>query len=82
MDDDEIFQATGLSPEETTVAAIREWARRLGSDRSDMEKAAQTLGRLRSIDPAIVLDLRRTNLQGFEFMDARMKGADLSGARI
>lgn len=88
----------GLSPEDaatllnTAVArlsgsALLSWARSLEPMRTDMEKAAQSLGRLRHLDPSLKTDLRRANLQGFslrglDFTDAEMSGACMEGADL
>lgn len=81
----------GASPDE-----LRDWAAKLTHIRPDMEKAAQSLGRLLRIDghdisPADI-DLRQANLQGFDlatlnfanarFDGAMMQGANLSGAEM
>jgi hypothetical protein len=75
---------------------LRKWAQGLKPFRTDVEKAAQTLGRLRDIMgadlDAITIDLRGANLQGFDLNNlcfdiaklqrARMEGADLIAARM
>ncbi len=76
---------------------IRKWAGALKPIRPDMEKAAQTLGRLPKLvdgyDPEkIKPDLRSCNLQGFdlkgfcfkssEMEQAWLQGADLTDAKI
>lgn len=59
--------------------------------RADMEKAAQTLGRLktiRGVEPDLVeIDLRGANLSGFDlselwFTEAQLEGANLVGANL
>jgi hypothetical protein len=79
----------GLEGEAATPEAIVEWARGLGPIRSDLEKAAQVLGRLREIEGQgnLVLDLREANLQGLDlsrlnFADADLSFAWLQGAAI
>ncbi len=76
--------------------ALKKWAQGLKPVRSDMERAVQTLGRLKRIpgvDPATVqIDLRGANLQGFDlghlcfdgtdFREAHMEGVDLHGASL
>ncbi len=73
-------------PKEADAEEIRAWARTVKSTRSDKEKAAQTLGRLRDIvgvDLArLRLDLRRANLQGFGLRELNFEKADLSEARL
>ena len=75
---------------------LSNWAHSLQPFRTDVEKAAQTLGRLRDIMgadlDAITIDLRGANLQGFDLNNlcfdiaklqrARMEGADLTEARL
>ena len=81
----------GASPEE-----LREWARALTVQRTDMEKAAQTLGQLRKIDwpgrDDLFIKLAGINLQAFalsgcdfqkaNLVGARLEGADHAGARL
>ncbi|MEC3861130.1 pentapeptide repeat-containing protein [Mesobacterium sp. TK19101] len=78
-------------PEGADVDAPRAWAAALEPARSDMEKAAQTLGRLRDIPDVdvtrIEIDLRSANLQGFDlqhlnFEKARFEKAELQGANL
>jgi len=78
-------------PEDATPGALGTWARGLTPKRSDMQRAAQVLGRLRKI-PGVTLqkgriDLRRANLQGFDlreldFTKARLNDAHLEGANL
>ncbi len=79
----------GLSREEATPEALREWAHSLRPIRSDLEKAAQVLGRLRKVpgQDGLVVDLREANLQGFDlkgsdFDKAQMEGAQMQGANL
>ncbi len=71
----------GASPDE-----IRKWASTLRPTRTDMERAAQALGRLRRIPgvdfPGATINLRGTNLQGFDLSGLAFSGARLSGARM
>ena len=83
-------------PQSATPSDLREWAQKLEPIRPDMEKAAQSLGRLQRIDGHDITqgdtDLRQANLQGFDlkvlnfekalFQGAEMQGADLSGAEM
>lgn len=80
-----------VAPEAATPGELREWAWGLRACRSDMENAAQTLGRLQAItgaDPEQVkIDLRGANLQGFDlqgaiFKEARLQGAQMQGAYL
>jgi hypothetical protein len=74
----------GLSEKDATPRALADWARGLGPIRSDLEKAAQVLGRLRRItgQSNLVLDLRNANLQGFDLQGLDFENARLSSARI
>ncbi|GHG93145.1 pentapeptide repeat-containing protein [Pseudodonghicola xiamenensis] len=62
------------------------WAESLTVKRSDMENAVRALGRLREINgveqKSVVIDLRRANLQGFDFRLLNFNGADLSEAHL
>ncbi|MFT6273248.1 MAG: hypothetical protein ACJA0F_002098 [Dinoroseobacter sp.] len=97
----ELSKQKGLTPKDhwipkdgASIPALREWARRLKPIRSDMEKAVQTLGRLREIEGQddLSIDLREANLQGFDLQglnfdtarmsSARMEGANLNGAQM
>jgi hypothetical protein len=68
-------------PQTEDVGEIRRWARSLRPARSDMENAAQVLGRLAQVNDSEIarraIDLRGANLQGFD-----LKGAQLPGARL
>lgn len=97
----ELSKQKGLTPKEhskpkdaASVPALREWVWGLKPIRSDMEKAVQTLGRLREIEGQenLSIDLREANLQGFDLFalnfdtarmsSARMEGANLSEAQM
>lgn len=92
----ELSKQKGLTPKDhgipedaASIPALRKWARRLQPIRSDMEKAAQTLGRLRGIEGLenLSIDLRAANLQGFDlqglnFDTARMSSARIEGAKL
>ncbi|MFT5344126.1 MAG: hypothetical protein ACI9BH_003352, partial [Paracoccaceae bacterium] len=73
-------------PEEDSLEILRKWAQSLKPYRSDMENAAQTLGRLKtisSVDPsAISIDLRGANLQEFNLNGAVLTNAKLIGANL
>lgn len=83
-------------PVDATPRELREWAAKLTPIRPDMEKAAQSLGRLQRIDGHDIvwgdIDLRQANLQGFDlgslnfenvlFESAKMQGANLWGAKM
>ena len=71
--------------------SIKYWASKLKPIRTDMERAAQTLGRLKSIEgedtQCILIDLHGANLQGFDlngcvFNDALLKEARMEGANL
>ena len=77
-------------PKGTKPAALQDWAKHL-MPRSDMQKAAQTMGRIRTISGValgdVVLDLRFCNLQGCDlknlnFDKAIMQDARLQGAQM
>ncbi|MCP3969446.1 MAG: pentapeptide repeat-containing protein [Rhodobacteraceae bacterium] len=81
----------GMTPDGETLEAMLEWAGGLTPVRSDMEKAAQTLGRLKDIAGVVAddipVDLRDANLQGFDlkglcFDKAQMSKARMEGARL
>ncbi len=87
-----IVPPAGASPDD-----LSDWARGLQVVRPDMEKAAQSLGRLQEIDghtirPDSDIDLEGANLQGFRltglqfdnavFSAAKMQGAYLDGAEL
>ncbi|WP_415403453.1 pentapeptide repeat-containing protein [Tateyamaria sp. SN3-11] len=83
-------------PIDATPDELWDWAQSLPKLRSDMEKAAQTLGRLAVMAPAPLtngeIDLRAANLQRADLIKAtlekawlqgaQMQGADLGGAQI
>ena len=83
-------------PDTKEPEKLRVWASRLKPKRTDMENAVQTLGRLmgneRLLEKGIDLrdlnlDLRNTNLQGFDlnglcFERTVLDGAQLQGARL
>ena len=77
-------------PKGAKPAALQDWAKHL-MPRSDMQKAAQTMGRIRTISGValgdVVLDLRFCNLQGCDlknlnFDKAIMQDARLQGAQM
>ena len=75
-------------PDDKSPDELREWADTLKPKRSDMEKAVQTLGRLRKITPDLApsdIDLTGANLQGMnlgglDFTKATLSRAQLQGA--
>ncbi|MFW5678276.1 MAG: pentapeptide repeat-containing protein, partial [Rhodosalinus sp.] len=73
-------------PETEDVREIKAWAHSLRPARSDMENAAQVLGRLAQInvseDLRRAIDLRDANLQGFDLTSALFNGAHLDGAQL
>lgn len=84
--DEEVFEVTGLRPEDADIKTVRAWAGRLTPCRSDIERAAQTLGRLSTI-PGVTLpdrsvDLRSANLQGFDLNWPNLEGAWLTDAHL
>ena len=87
---EEAAQKLNVTAEDISLAALRTWAYTL-KPRSDMENAAQTLGRLRAIAgvdaDAVTIDLRAANLQGIDFEGgnfnrARLEGAQFQGAKL
>ena len=73
-------------PEGMSPGDLEKWARDLKVKRSDMEKAVQTLGRLRAIAARagadLPIDLREANLQGMTLTGLDFEGADLRGAQL
>ena len=78
-------------PKDAPPDTLRGWAAGLTPARPDMEKAAQSLGRLQEIDNAPLapgdIDLREANLQGFDleglsFAKALFKGTRMEGAYL
>ena len=96
LTEEEALQTLGVSPDEAYTEALRDWAQTLEPARSDMQNAAQTLGRLTKTcglaENTIPIDLRKTNLQGFDLSgldfrkahlaEAQLQGAYLGGARL
>ncbi|WP_172295897.1 pentapeptide repeat-containing protein [Pseudoruegeria sp. HB172150] len=82
----EAAESLGLAEDEVSVSALRDWTRSLTPIRSDLEKAVQTLGRLKLIDGIvpddIPIDLSSANLQGFDLFEANLQKANLRGARM
>lgn len=78
-------------PENATPDELKEWADGLKVGRSDLQKAAQTLGRIRDI-PGVELednaiDLRGANLQAMDlswlnFGRGQWQGAQMQGAKL
>ncbi len=76
-------------PKDLSPEAMWTWAQNLKVERPDMERAVQSLSRLntqirrQSNDPSTkVVDLRNTNLQGFNLGGLDLQNADLSGAQM
>ncbi len=73
-------------PEGASPADLREWARGLKPVRSDMERAAQSIGRLLTIEgmtpERLDIDLSEINMQGFDLEKAHLRGANLEAARL
>ena len=67
------------------AAELNEWAKNL-KPRSDMEKAAQTMGRIRTISGVdlgeVGLDVRFCNLQGCDLKNLNFDKAIMQGARL
>jgi len=75
-----------VPPNETTPDQFRRWAWKLKPVRTDMELAAQSIGRLQNIKGHTIqpgdIDLRRANLQGFNLERSDFSGAMLREARL
>jgi uncharacterized protein YjbI with pentapeptide repeats len=78
-------------PEGLEVDALRDWAEALTVQRSDMEKAVQTLGRLpvfeddqgRTTRPDLTgANLQAMDLSGLDFEKSQLRGARLQGANL
>lgn len=93
MSESEALSHLGLHPDDVTIEALQNWSRSLRPYRTDVEKAAQTLGRLKGIPgvdaEAIRIDLRGANLQHFDLaarqadgLDAMFSGAKMAKARL
>ena len=86
QDPQQVLIDLGLTAADVTVEAQTKWARGLRPVRSDMERAAQTLGRLRRIlgadDATLTIDLRGANLQGFDLSGLDYEGSQMQGARL
>ena len=71
--------------EPTSIDDLKDWVKTL-KPRSDMENAAQTLGRLRAIAgvdaDSVTIDLRAANLQGIDFEGGNFNRARLEGAQL
>lgn len=91
------YPAQKMPPDCETPDEINTWAHSLAPVRSDMEKAVQTLGhftkKVPNYDPETIrIDLRETNLQGFNLSNinlaygrlanAQMQGANLNWATL
>ena len=76
-------------PDDASPQDLREWARGLIPARPDMERAAQSLGRINPPDETRRaafgpgnIDLRRCNLQGFDLGELNLQGANLGVAQL
>ncbi len=82
--------STEAPPEDPPATGIRNdlfmWANGLEVQRSDMESAVQVLGRLKKIPNVdagkITIDLRRSNLQGFDLQNLQFDAANFDGAMM
>jgi uncharacterized protein YjbI with pentapeptide repeats len=86
LDSSGALYALDLHPDDVTIEGLGRWAAALAPCRTDMEKAAQALGRLRNI-PGIVeddvkIDLRGAMLQSFDLRSLDFREASLEGARM
>lgn len=78
-------------PKDPEEAELIDWSRQLRPFRTDVERAAQALGRLHDIQGVVLadtdLDLREANLQGFDlngltFPRAQMAHGRMEGAKL
>lgn len=76
-------------PDDASTRGLREWAHGLIPARPDMERAAQSLGRINPQDETMRaafgprnIDLRRCNLQGFDLRGLNLQGANLDMAHL
>lgn len=73
-------------PNDATPVVLQRWASDLSPVRPDIEKAAQTLGRLQKIKTASLsstdIDLRGANLQGCDLYKLRFEKAILENASL
>ena len=76
-------------PEDLSPEDLRLWVQNLKVERPDMERAVQSLSRLntqirsQSNDPSTkIVDLRDTNLQGFDLDGLDLQNAVLAGAQM
>ncbi|WP_306006991.1 pentapeptide repeat-containing protein [Aquicoccus porphyridii] len=86
MSEEQALHHLGLDRDDVSIETLVAWAHGLRTVRADMEKAAQTLGRLRDI-PGVVaddikIDLREANLRGFDLKGLNFNGALLTNARM
>ncbi len=74
------------APDEATPDELNMWTFQLEVQRSDMESAVQVLGRLKKISDVnpkwITIDLRKSNLQGFDLQNLKLDAANFSGAML
>lgn len=73
-------------PETATPIELKLWLLDLEVRRSDMESAVQVLGRIRNIPNVdaskTTIDLRQSNLQGFDLGNLRFDAANFNGAMM
>jgi len=86
ISDADALTKLGLNSDDITIEALQTWARALQPCRADLEKAAQTLGRVLDI-PGVVeddirIDLRGATMQGFDLANLRFSKANLQKARM
>jgi len=94
LNSDEIHSMTGLRPDDVSESAMAQWSGTLRPARRDMERAAQSLGRIIPIDRTLFarfdaqnVNLSSCNLQGMDlrglnFERALFRDANLIGARM
>ncbi|MCC5972053.1 MAG: pentapeptide repeat-containing protein [Pararhodobacter sp.] len=84
LSENDALSRLDLNPDAVSVETMKKWARTLTPVRNDMEKAAQTLGRLKDIPGVdqvrVRIDLRNANLQGFDLDKLNFSAADFSDA--
>ncbi|MDA5555550.1 pentapeptide repeat-containing protein [Shimia sp. MMG029] len=75
-----------VPPDKEDIDNVREWARSLTVQRSDMQNAVQVLGRLAVNAPdhkdALEIDLRGANLQHMDLVYLTFEKANLGGAKL
>jgi uncharacterized protein YjbI with pentapeptide repeats len=73
-------------PEGSSIQNIKNWASYLQPSRSDMQNAAQVLGRLQNISDSVkllgVIDLSASNLQAFNLEELRLESTKFDRAHL